>query len=242
MAKADAGYVVDWPRSGRPGEAMSGAAIQWLPSCAPTRPTACSAVAYSAARNRPASVSRMGSCVSRSDRRRRQRSSLAPLDQPNEKLIALLFAAEALRREGARRLVLVAPYLAYMRQDAAFHAGEAISQRVVGDMFARTFDRIVTVDAHLHRTATLRGVFPGIEADNLSAMPAVARVAAHRPTRPDNGVVGPDEESRSWVNDLAGRLGLIHAVARRRVAAIAPSKLCSPNPALFAASSGVADR
>jgi ribose-phosphate pyrophosphokinase len=36
----------------------------------------------------------------------------ASLDQPNDKLIALLFAAEALRREGARRLVLVAPYLA----------------------------------------------------------------------------------------------------------------------------------
>ena len=31
----------------------------------------------------------------------------APLDQPNDKLIALLFAAETLRRDGAKRLVLV---------------------------------------------------------------------------------------------------------------------------------------
>jgi len=108
------------------------------------------------------------------------------LDQPNEKLIALLFAAEALRREGARRLVLVAPYLAYMRQDFAFHAGEAISQRIVGEMLARTFDRIVTVEAHLHRTATLQAVFPGIEADNLSAMPAVAAALRTGPTRSDN--------------------------------------------------------
>ena len=60
----------------------------------------------------------------------------ASLDQPNDKLIALLFAAEALRRGGAKRLVLVAPYLCYMRQDAAFHAGEAISQQVIGALLA----------------------------------------------------------------------------------------------------------
>ena len=47
----------------------------------------------------------------------------ASLDQPNEKLIALTLAAEALRRGGARRLVLLAPYLCYMRQDTAFHEG-----------------------------------------------------------------------------------------------------------------------
>ena len=54
----------------------------------------------------------------------------ASLDRPNGKLIALAFAAEALRRGGAKRLVLLAPYLCYMRQDTAFHEGEAISQKV----------------------------------------------------------------------------------------------------------------
>src|SRR5512134_1016436 len=60
----------------------------------------------------------------------------APLDRPNDKLVALLFACDALRRGGAKRLVLVAPYLCYMRQDAAFRPGEAISQRVVGRLLA----------------------------------------------------------------------------------------------------------
>ena len=60
----------------------------------------------------------------------------ASLDRPNEKLITLMFAAEALRRGGARRLILLAPYLCYMRQDTAFHAGEAISQKVVGPLIA----------------------------------------------------------------------------------------------------------
>ena len=98
----------------------------------------------------------------------------ASLDRPNDKLIALMFAAEALRRGGAKRLVLVAPYLCYMRQDAAFHEGEAISQKVIGQLLARCIDRVVTVDAHLHRTPDITAVFPGIEADNLSAMPAIS--------------------------------------------------------------------
>jgi ribose-phosphate pyrophosphokinase len=138
----------------------------------------------------------------------------AALDQPNDKLIALLLASEALSRGGARRLVLVAPYLCYMRQDTAFHPGEAISQKVIGRLLAQAFDRAVTVDAHLHRTHDIRDVFPGIEAENLSAMPAIAD-ALRGALDPATIVVGPDEESAPWVADLARRLGLAHAVARK---------------------------
>ena len=139
----------------------------------------------------------------------------APLDQPNDKLIALLFAAEALRRNGAKRLVLVAPYLCYMRQDAAFHAGEAISQRAMGALLATNVDRVVTVDAHLHRTTDIRSVFPGIEAENLSAMPAIANALASSGIDPTTIVVGLDMESERWVKDIASRLRLQHAVARK---------------------------
>jgi ribose-phosphate pyrophosphokinase len=139
----------------------------------------------------------------------------ASLDQPNDKLIALLFAAEALRRGGAKRLVLVAPYLCYMRQDVAFHPGEAISQRAIGGLLATIVDRVVTVDAHLHRTPDIRSVLPGIEAENLSAMPAIANALAKAGIDPATVVIGPDAESESWVKDLAGRLGLPHTVARK---------------------------
>ncbi|QAU48040.1 ribose-phosphate pyrophosphokinase [Bradyrhizobium guangzhouense] len=140
----------------------------------------------------------------------------ASLDQPNDKLIALLFAAEALRRGGARRLVLVAPYLCYMRQDIAFHPGEAISQRAMGRLLATLVDRVVTVDAHLHRTSDIRSVFPGIEAENLSAMPAIADALAAEGIDSATVVIGPDAESGPWVSDLAGRLRLQHTVARKR--------------------------
>ena len=61
----------------------------------------------------------------------------ATLDRPAEKLLAIMFAAEALRRNGAERLVLVAPYMCYMRQDTAFLDGEAISQKVIGEAVGR---------------------------------------------------------------------------------------------------------
>jgi len=139
----------------------------------------------------------------------------AALDLPNDKLIALLFAAEALRRAGAARLVLVAPYLCYMRQDAAFGEGEAISQKAVGRLIAGLVDRVITVDAHLHRTPDIAAVFPGIAAENLSAMPAIANALRSAGIDPATVVAGPDAESRQWVSDLAGQLGLAHIVARK---------------------------
>jgi ribose-phosphate pyrophosphokinase len=139
----------------------------------------------------------------------------ASLDRPNDKLIALMFAAEALRRGGAKRLVLVAPYLCYMRQDAAFHEGEAISQKVIGPLLAQCIDRVVTVDAHLHRTPDIDAIFPGIQSDNLSAMPAISDALRRTGLDPATVVAGPDAESLPWVRDLAGRLGLPYAVARK---------------------------
>ena len=137
------------------------------------------------------------------------------LDRPNDKLIALLFAVEALRRAGAKRLVLLAPYLCYMRQDTAFHVGEAISQGVIGTLLARCVDRVITVNAHLHRTPDIRAVFPGIAADNLSAVQPISDALRQNNIDPLTVVVGPDAESLPWVGDLAGRLGLSHTVAHK---------------------------
>lgn len=139
----------------------------------------------------------------------------ASLDRPNEKLIALALASEALRRGGAKRLVLLAPYLCYMRQDTTFNEGEAISQKAIGALIAGCVDRVITVDAHLHRTPNIGAVFPGIASDNLSAMPAIAVTLRKTGLDPATVVVGPDTESEPWVSDLASRLGLSHTVARK---------------------------
>jgi ribose-phosphate pyrophosphokinase len=153
----------------------------------------------------------------------------ASFDRPNEKLIALTLAAEALRRGGAKRLVLLAPYLCYMRQDTTFHEGEAISQKAIGALIAGCVDRVVTVDAHLHRTPDIKAVFTGIESDNLSAMPVIAVALRKTGLDPATVVVGPDAESEPWVSNLAGRLGLPCVVAQKTRRGDAPCWTSRPD-------------
>ena len=130
------------------------------------------------------------------------------LDRPNDKLIELMLAAEAWRRNCVRRLVLVAPYLCYMRQDAVFRFGEPVSQRVIGRLLGGVFDRMITVDAHLHRTKSLASVFPEIGCVNLAAATTIADHLKKLGTPSDLIVVGPDIESRPWAEALASRLGV----------------------------------
>lgn len=135
------------------------------------------------------------------------------LDHPNEKLVELLLAASALRGNGARRVILVAPYLAYMRQDIAFEPGQAVSQKVIGALLAGHFDAVLTVDPHLHRIRDLSEVMPGIDAVSISAAPALAQFidSAANPV-----LVGPDVESRQWVEAIARPHGLDIIVGDKR--------------------------
>ena len=126
---------------------------------------------------------------------------LRTLDHPNEKLVDLLLAARTARLLGARHLTLVAPYLAYMRQDMAFHPGEAVSQRIVGRFLADLFDAVITVDPHLHRIARLAQAVPVAQAVVLSGAPLLADLIAQR--RPGALLVGPDSESAQWVSQAA---------------------------------------
>jgi ribose-phosphate pyrophosphokinase len=138
------------------------------------------------------------------------------LNRPNEKLVELLLAADALRRLGATRLVLVAPYLAYMRQDIAFHPGEPSSQQVVADLLDRAFDRLVTVDPHLHRTHSLSGLFQRCKATQVHAADALVPFLQSTHVSGDTVVAGPDEESSPWVQRIAEPLGLASLVLTKR--------------------------
>ncbi len=135
------------------------------------------------------------------------------LDDPNRKLVEVLLAADALRRAGAARVTLVAPYLGYMRQDAVFAPGEPNSQLVVGRLLARAFDAVLTVEAHLHRVESLAEV-AGPGARSLSAAGEIRRwIERHAPGAL---VVGPDVESTSWTNAIADGAGLPRVVGRKR--------------------------
>ncbi len=124
------------------------------------------------------------------------------LNQPNQKLVELMLSALGARSMGAKKLILVAPYLCYMRQDKAFGPGQVVSQKVIGTFLSNLFDAILTVDAHLHRVKDIRDVFKGCNVQNLST----ARMTADYIERNYEDVpflLGPDEESLQWVRAIA---------------------------------------
>ncbi|MEO7246540.1 MAG: ribose-phosphate diphosphokinase [Rubrivivax sp.] len=134
---------------------------------------------------------------------------LCGLQQPNDKLAQLMLLAPAMRELGALNLTLVAPYLAYQRQDMAFAPGEVVSQRQLGRALAAWFDAVVTVDPHLHRVASLDEVLPGRCGVALSAAAAIGAFVAERV--PGALLLGPDDESRQWVQEAARVSRLDHA-------------------------------
>ena len=133
------------------------------------------------------------------------------LDNPNEKLIELILAAAGARVIGARRISLVAPYLCYMRQDKAFHAGEVISQKVIGKLLADYFDNVLTVDAHLHRIHHLSEAIPAQQAINITATDPMAHFIQQHVENPY--LMGPDGESEQWVADIATHYQMDFGVA-----------------------------
>lgn len=137
---------------------------------------------------------------------------LSTLARPDQGFLRLIFLADAARSLGAATVTLVAPYLAYMRQDRRFQPGEAVTSRSFARLISSSFDRLVTVDPHLHRYPALSALYD-IPALTLHAAPLLADWIAASIARPV--VIGPDEESEQWVSAIAARIGAPHAVLRK---------------------------
>lgn len=135
------------------------------------------------------------------------------LDRPNDKLVELLLASRAARDAGAASLTLVAPYLCYMRQDIAFHPGEAISQRIIGSLLADMFDNVITVDPHLHRIDRLDEAVPAHHALALTAAPLLGDLLCEQ--APGALLLGPDSESVQWVGAIAASHAFDFGVCRK---------------------------
>jgi len=134
------------------------------------------------------------------------------LARPDDGFLRLIFAADVARDLGAHQVNLIAPYLSYMRQDRRFQPGEAVTSESFARLVSASFDRLVTVDPHLHRYPALSPLYT-IPTDNLHAAPLLADWIAAEIDRPL--IIGPDEESDQWVSAIAARIGAPHAVLRK---------------------------
>lgn len=139
---------------------------------------------------------------------------LCHLHQPNDKAMGLLFMARHLKDMGARHVGLVAPYLAYMRQDIRFQPGECLTSKYFAELISNAFDYLVTIDPHLHRYHHLNEIY-SIPTRTLHATRIIGeylKKLAEKNPQQKLLVVGPDEESEQWAETVAHAAGCEHLV------------------------------
>jgi ribose-phosphate pyrophosphokinase len=134
------------------------------------------------------------------------------LAHPNDKFLPLVFAADTARELGATKVGLVAPYLCYMRQDQRFTPGEAVTSRSFAALLSRSLDWMVTVDPHLHRYRSLEEIY-SMPCRVLHAAPALATWIQNNVPRPF--LIGPDAESRQWIESVAKSCGAAFTILEK---------------------------
>ncbi len=115
--------------------------------------------------------------------------SIAP---PDGQMLSALLLAHTLKKEGARRVTAIFPYLAYARDDKD-KPGESLAAGWTGSLaYASGIDEVVTVDIHSERA---RRLFP-IPVRSLSPAEILAGAVTTFGLRgatmvaPDNGAIG----------------------------------------------------
>ncbi len=107
-----------------------------------------------------------------------------------ENYMELFFIADALKRNGARQITVVMPYMGYQRQDHVFRTGEAVSlQVVIKTLESLGIERVIACDLHSIKIPE----FFKIPLTHLSALPLFAEeIKKQGWDKLDSVLVSPD--------------------------------------------------
>lgn len=88
----------------------------------------------------------------------------------NARLMELIMMISAVKRMGAKKVIIIVPYLAYARQDKIFRPGEAIfAETVMGVLESLGIDELYVVD--IHAPKVLEDVsFKGVNIDSMKIL------------------------------------------------------------------------
>lgn len=130
----------------------------------------------------------------------------------DDKVMEVLFAAYTAKELKAKKIFLIAPYLAYLREDKRFEKGESINAKVLAHLF-KIFDRVYVVEPHLHRFKKFSAFFPNASRINLTE--EVSNYIKKNIKKP-YVLVGPDGESVQWVEPLAKKLDSKYIIFKKK--------------------------
>lgn len=138
---------------------------------------------------------------------------LQPCSAPvNDHLMEALLFLDAFKRASAHRVTMVLPYFPYARQERMARGREAISARVVANMFeALGVARVIYVDIHAR---AIQGFF-NVPVDPLTALPLLAEYF-RKPEFANAAIVSPDVGRASMAGKYAELLNLPLVVMHKR--------------------------
>lgn len=139
-----------------------------------------------------------------SDVNKRDVVIVCTLHQPDAKLLPLFFLCNLLRDQNVRSICLIAPYLAYMRQDKQFNPGEAVTSEYFAKLLSSMVDNLITIDPHLHRRVSMKEIY-SIPCEVLHAAMLISEWI--KTNIPNALLIGPDSESEQWVSEVAKNAG-----------------------------------
>lgn len=134
------------------------------------------------------------------------------LFNPDEKILDICLTADTAKDVGAKQVILVAPYLCYLRQDKRFHKGESISSKTIAKIISPFFSKLITIDPHLHRYKSL-GIIYRLKTKVLTANSLIGEYVKTHYT--NSVIIGPDEESYQWVEVIAKIAGAEVTVCKK---------------------------
>jgi ribose-phosphate pyrophosphokinase len=137
---------------------------------------------------------------------------ICTLHEPDDKLLQLFFLCKLLKELKAKRVILVAPYLAYMRQDKRFNPGEAVTSTYFASLISSFTDELITIDPHLHRRNSLSEIY-SIPSQVLHATDHISDWIKNNIAKPV--LIGPDSESEQWVSDVAKKANAPYIVLEK---------------------------
>lgn len=131
--------------------------------------------------------------------------------RPNEYLMELLIAADALKRASAKEIIAVIPYFGYCRQDRKDRSRVPITAKLVANLLAEAgITRVVVMDLHAEQ---IQGFFD-IPVDHLSARILLAKAVKKEGFDP-KVIVAPDIGSVKIARAFAEGLGVDFAVVNK---------------------------
>lgn len=124
-----------------------------------------------------------------------------------------MFVAQTLKDLGAKKIILISPYLPYMRQDKCFEPGEAVTSRLFAQFVSSWVDYLITIDPHLHRIHSLSEIY-AIPVCTLHTTHEIAQWIKKNIQFPC--LIGPDVESKQWVFEIAKQLNAPFIICNKK--------------------------